>query len=50
MRREWFRRQVLQALNGLVANLEADADFEQAYLYACRQVEIDPWGRSLTAS
>ncbi len=42
LKREWLRRAVLQALDTLVQHQEAQQDWETAYQYAWRRVELDP--------
>ncbi len=42
LKREWYRREALYALDHLTRRLEWQGRYEQAYQYAWRQVEIDP--------
>jgi DNA-binding SARP family transcriptional activator len=42
LKREWYRREALQALDHLAQRLEWQGRYEQAYQQAWRQVEIDP--------
>jgi predicted ATPase/DNA-binding SARP family transcriptional activator len=40
---EYYRQQVLQALEDLVKQLAKDGDFDRALIYARHAVEIEPW-------
>ncbi|MCB0167288.1 MAG: AAA family ATPase [Anaerolineae bacterium] len=42
LKREWLRREALQVLYQLAAHHEQQGDYEAAYEYAWRQVELDP--------
>ena len=42
LKREWYRREALHALDHLTRRLEWQGRYEQAYQLAWRQVEIDP--------
>jgi DNA-binding SARP family transcriptional activator len=42
LKREWLRHEVLQALSDLATSAQAKADYETAYKYAWRQLELDP--------
>lgn len=42
LKREWLRRELLQALYHLAAHHEQRRDYDQAYQHAWRQVALDP--------
>jgi WD40 repeat protein/DNA-binding SARP family transcriptional activator len=42
LKREWLRRELLQALYHLAAHYEQQRDYDQAYQHAWRQVALDP--------
>ena len=41
LRREWLRREALQALYHLAAHFQQQGDYDAAYQYAWRQLELD---------
>lgn len=43
VKREWLSRRALQALFRLASYAEQRGDYEQAYRYAWRQLELEPW-------
>src|SRR5262245_8124948 len=42
LKREWLRREALQALSALTIYQERHGNYAQAQVYAWRQVELDP--------